>query len=100
RGNEDDSKGQRSQQTGYLSAAASAKIKNGKFEHRISRFFYSEILNPAIRASSLIEFLDTFFPLYSIRSSISPVKISVGLYFFKIILSSSTNISRGSLSFT
>ena len=29
-----------------------------------------------------------------------PLEISAGLYFFKIILSSSTNISRGSRSFT
>ena len=45
-------------------------------------------------------FFGNLLPRYSTKSSISPVKMSLGSYFFKIILSSSTKISRGSLSFT
>ena len=60
---------------------------------------YSSVsLNPAILASSRIESLDTFLPLYSMRSSHCPVKISLGLYFLMMILSSSVKISKGSLS--
>ena len=44
---------------------------------------YSFTCIPAIRAISKIEALDTFFPLKSIKSSILPVRISAGSYFFK-----------------
>ena len=59
---------------------------------------YSDKVNPAIRASSRMESLDTFFPRYSIKSSHFPVKMSLGLYFLIMILSSSVKISSGSLS--
>ena len=57
---------------------------------------YSANFKPASFASARMDALETFFPSYSTRSSVPPVKISVFAAFFRMMQSSWTVISRAS----